>query len=130
MGILGLVAHPIRRAGGAFLLDLLLVVIFAAIGRRSHDESGAVTGVAATAGPFAIGLVVGWLTTLAVRRSAPLDVNSGLTVWFATVFVGMVLRVVTGRGIALSFVIVAAVVLGLFLLGWRFVAGRLARRRT
>lgn len=123
-------AHPIRRAVGAFVLDVLLVVLFAAIGRRSHDESGAAAGVLSTAGPFLAGLVLGWVVSLAVRRSAPVSVNSAVSVWFATVFFGMVLRVLTGRGIAVSFVIVASVVLAVFLLGWRWAAGFIARRRT
>ncbi|MFC6713807.1 DUF3054 domain-containing protein [Branchiibius cervicis] len=123
-------AHPIRRAVGAFVLDVLLVVLFAAIGRRSHDESGAAAGVLSTAGPFLAGLVLGWVVSLAVRRSAPVSVNSAVSVWFATVFFGMVLRVLTGRGIAVSFVIVASVVLAVFLLGWRWAAGFIARRLT
>ena len=123
-------AHPIRRAVGAFVLDVLLVVLFAAIGRRSHDESGAAAGVLSTAGPFLAGLVLGWVVSLAVRRSAPVSVSSAVSVWFATVFFGMVLRVLTGRGIAVSFVIVASVVLAVFLLGWRWAAGFIARRRT
>lgn len=118
----------IPRAVGALLLDALLVLVFAAIGRTSHDESGAVAGVLTTAGPFLIGLLVGWLTVLAVRRSAPLGVSAGVTVWFATVVVGMVLRVATGRGIAVSFIIVAGIVLAAFLLGWRWAAGFVARR--
>ena len=123
-------AHPIRRAVGAFVLDVLLVVLFAAIGRRSHDESGAAAGVLSTAGPFLAGLVLGWVVSLAVRRSAPVSVNSAVSVWFATVFFGMVLRVLTGRGIAVSFVIVASVVLAVFLLGWRWAAGFIARRTS
>lgn len=121
--------RPTSRAVGAFVLDVLFVVLFAAIGRRSHEESGAIQGVFTTAGPFLAGLVLGWVVSLAVRRSAPLTVNAAVTVWFATVFFGMVLRVVTGRGIAVSFVIVASIVLAVFLLGWRFAAGWLARHR-
>ena len=128
-GILGHMTGSIPRAVGAFLLDALLVLLFAAIGRRSHDESGAAAGVLTTAGPFLAGLVLGWVVSLAVRRSAPLSVNSAVTVWFATVFFGMVLRVVTGRGIAVSFIIVASIVLAVFLLGWRWAAGLIARRR-
>lgn len=122
--------RSLPRAIGAFLLDALLVILFAAIGRRSHDESGAAAGVLSTAGPFLAGLVLGWAVSLAVRRSAPLSVHSAVSVWFATVFFGMVLRVLTGRGIAVSFVIVASVVLAVFLLGWRWAVGFIARRRT
>lgn len=121
--------RSLPRAISAFLLDALLVILFAAIGRRSHDESGAAAGVLSTAGPFLAGLVLGWVVSLAVRRSAPVSVNAAVTVWFATVFFGMILRVLTGRGIAVSFVIVASIVLAVFLLGWRWAAGFIARRR-
>jgi Protein of unknown function (DUF3054) len=40
----------------------------------------------------------------------------------------MLLRVATGAGTAFSFVVVATLVLGVFLLGWRALAA-LARRR-
>ena len=45
-------------------------------------------------------------------------------VWVASVAGGMLLRRVTGEGTAVSFVVVATVVLGAALLGWRAVAGR------
>ena len=43
------------------------------------------------------------------------------TTWMQMI-VGMLLRVVSGQGIQVSFVIVAAVVLAAFLLGWRAVS--------
>jgi FtsH-binding integral membrane protein len=107
-----------------FIADAVVVVVFAAIGRRSHAESGAVTGVAVTAWPFLTGLVLGWAAVLAVRRSWPSSVRAGVPVWVVTVVAGMVLRHVTGKGTAASFVVVAAVFLGLFLLGWRAIWAR------
>lgn len=117
------------RAPLAGLLDAVAIGIFAAVGRASHDESNAVLGVLITAWPFLAGAAVGWLIALAVRRSAPVTVQSGLIVWIATVVGGMLLRQATDRGTALSFIIVATIVLGVLLLGWRAVAGLLARRR-
>jgi hypothetical protein len=46
-------------------------------------------------------------------------------VW--TLVIGMVVRAATGVGIAIAFVIVAAVVLAALLIGWRAVLGRLSR---
>ncbi len=69
----------------------------------------------------------GWLITRAWRRPLPL-VPTGIGIWLSTVAAGMVLRVVSGQGIAFTFVIVALVFLGLTLLGWR-AAARLARSR-
>jgi hypothetical protein len=41
----------------------------------------------------------------------------------------MVLRVVSGQGTALAFILVALAFLGLFLLGWRLACGYLLRLR-
>jgi len=119
----------VRAAVVAFVLDVGLVLLFAAVGRRSHAESGAVLGVLRTAWPFLAGLVLGWVVALGWRRTAPLGVRDALPVWVLTVAGGMLLRVATGAGTALSFVVVATVVLGVFLLGWRALAA-LARRRA
>jgi hypothetical protein len=43
------------------------------------------------------------------------------------VVLGMVLRVVSGQGTAVAFIGVALAFLGLFLLGWRLVAGLASR---
>ncbi len=112
-----------------FLADSLLVVLFAAIGRRSHEESDGLAGVVVTAWPFLAGVVIGWLAVLAVRRSWPARVRDGVPVWVATVAAGMLLRHVTGKGTAASFVVVATAFLGLFLLGWRAVRVLVAQKR-
>jgi hypothetical protein len=52
-----------------------------------------------------------------------------VSAWLGTVALGMALRVVSGQGTAVSFVIVALIFLGLFLLGWRLLARLAARRR-
>jgi hypothetical protein len=113
------------------LVDIVLVVVFAAIGRATHDGDvlgpfGA--GLATTAWPFLVALGLGWLVARAWR--APLaPVRTGLIVWLVMVVVGMVLRAVSGQGVAVAFVIVAAITLGLFLVGWRAVARLASRRR-
>ncbi len=109
----------------AALVDIALVLVFVAIGRRNHDESSALAGLVSTAWPFLGGLAVGWLAARAWRRPGGL-VPEGIIVWLATVLVGMLLRAVSGQGTALSFVLVATAVLGAFLLGWR-AAWRAAR---
>ncbi|MCC8927880.1 DUF3054 domain-containing protein [Rhodococcus sp. BGS-1C] len=109
----------------AAVVDLVLVVVFCAIGRRSHDEANAVAGLATTAWPFVTGAVVGWVATWALYRDkfdAYLIVPTGIVVWVSTVAVGMILRVVSGQGTAFSFVLVASTVLAIFLFGWRALA--------
>ncbi len=46
-------------------VDVLCVLVFCALGRRSHDEGLNITGVATTAWPFLTGTAIGWLATRA-----------------------------------------------------------------
>jgi hypothetical protein len=56
-------------------------------------------------------------------------VRTGLGVWAVTVVGGMLLRLASGQGIAPAFIIVAATVLLVFLVGWRLIAAWVRRRR-
>jgi hypothetical protein len=116
-----------RPATVALLVDVGCVVLFCTIGRRSHAEGITLSGVAETAWPFLTGTGVGWLAARAWRRPTALA-PTGLAVWIATVAVGMVLRKLTGQGIALSFVVVASTVTAILLLGWRGAAAALRGR--
>jgi DUF3054 family protein len=116
-----------RSARLAVLLDVCCVLVFVIIGRASHTKGETLGGIASTAWPFLAGLAAGWIVSRAWRRPfAPRP--AGLIVWLLTVALGMVLRVVSGQGTAVAFIVVALAFLGLFLLGWRLLAGRLARR--
>lgn len=112
----------LARPAVALALDLVLVVVFAAIGRASHDETRPVLGALLTAWPFLVGTAVGWLVVRLMRGRWPLEPGPGVTVWFATLVLGMVLRRLTGEGTAWPFVVVAAVTLAVLLLGWRALA--------
>ena len=110
------------------LVDAAFVVVFVLIGRRSHAEGLDLVGVAQTAWPFLVALAAGWLVARAWRH--PLVVwPTAVVIWATTVIGGMLLRAVSGQGIEVAFVIVAAAVLAVFLLGWRLVAA-LVRRRS
>ncbi|HET7073561.1 MAG TPA: DUF3054 domain-containing protein [Mycobacterium sp.] len=109
--------------------DVVGVLVFCAVGRRSHDEGLSVTGVATTAWPFLSGTVVGWLVSRAWRRPTAV-VPTGVIVWLCTVAVGMGLRKASSAGVAASFVVVAASVTAVLLLGWRAVVGLTRRRRS
>jgi len=109
--------------------DIICVLVFCAVGRRSHDEGLSVTGVATTAWPFLAGTVVGWLASRGWRQPTAV-VPTGVSVWLGTVVVGMVLRKASSAGVAASFVVVAASVTALLLLGWRTVVGLARRRRS
>ena len=102
-------------------IDVACVLVFCAIGRRSHDEGLNVAGIATTAWPFLSGTAVGWLASRAWRRPAAVY-PTGVVVWLCTVALGMLLRKVTAAGVAGSFVVVASTVTAVLLLGWRAIA--------
>ena len=114
---------------GWLAVDVVGVLVFCALGRRSHDEGLNVTGIAATAWPFLSGTAIGWLAARGWRRPTAVA-PTGVVVWLSTVIVGMVLRKATSAGVAASFVVVAATVTALLLLGWRVAVGLTVRRRT
>ncbi|MCV7101139.1 DUF3054 domain-containing protein, partial [Mycobacterium palustre] len=111
---------------GSLFADVLAVLLFCALGRRSHAEGLSVTGVATTAWPFLAGTLVGWLVSRAWRRPTRVA-PTGVIVWLCTVALGMVLRKATSAGVAASFVVVAASVTAALLLGWRAAVGLAAR---
>ena len=110
-----------RGARIAIVFDVCCVLIFVIIGRANHTKGEALVGIASTSWPFLCGLAAGWLGSRGWRR--PLALRPvGLAAWLGTVALGMVLRVVSGQGTALPFIIVALAFLGLFMLGWRVIA--------
>ena len=125
-------ASPVGRAATVALVDLLLVAVFAAIGRASHDEGLGVPGLVQTAGPFVVGWLVGWVLValFPAARVHPRGLPAGALVWVATVVVGMLVRHATGGGVQTSFVVVTTIVLAVFLLGWRAVARLVTRSRS
>ena len=103
------------------VLDVACVLVFVIIGRASHTKGESLAGIASTSWPFLAGLGLGWLAARGWRR--PLAIRpEGLVIWLATVALGMILRVVSGQGTAVAFIIVALAFLALFLLGWRLLA--------
>lgn len=116
----------------AAVADILFVVIFALLGRRSHEEGLDVGGLFTTAWPFLAGLAAGWAITYGLYRDkfdALLPVPTGAIVWLSTLVLGMLLRVVSDQGTAFSFILVAASFLALFLIGWRAIYQAVRKRR-
>lgn len=117
-----------RRLAIAVGLDVFVVVLFVAIGRRNHDEEPGLIGVLATAAPFLIGLVLAWALVRAWRH--PAGFTTGLVIWPLTVLAGMIVRrLAFGDGTATAFVVVATLFLGAGLVGWRAALNAVERRR-
>jgi hypothetical protein len=112
----------VTLAAGA---DVLAVLVFAAVGRDSHAEVVDALGMLTTAAPFLLGLVLGWLVVRAWH--APLRLPVGVAVWTGVVIVGLGVRVAFTHRLPLTFVLIAAASLAIFLLGWRAVACLIAR---
>jgi len=108
------------------LVDLLLVGVFAVVGRLSHYGTLTAGGWWITAWPFLAGTLVAWAVLTATRRP-PALVISGVVVWLGALVGGMLLRRASDQGTATSFVVVATLVLGALLVLPR--VGARARRR-
>lgn len=112
----------------ALILDAVFVLVFAVIGRASHQEDPG--GFLITAWPFLVALLLGHLIAalLPARLRRPWSLLWGVVVWIVTVVGGILLRLVSGDTAQIAFVIVATLTLGLLVVGWRAVAALLRRR--
>ena len=79
-------------------VDLLLVGVFAVVGRLSHYGSLTVAGWWETAWPFLAGTLLAWVVLRWPRP--PAAVTSGVVVWLVALVGGMVLRQASGQGTA------------------------------
>ena len=126
-----------RSVVGALTADAAAVLLFAAAGRSSHAEALTPAGVLTTAWPFLAGGAVGWLAVRARRHQWPTTHEGpivrtaleGSVVALSAVAGGMLLRRATGAGTDAAFVVVATLVLGALVVGWRL-GWSLLRRRS
>lgn len=119
----------LRSTLPAFVLDALLIIVFAMLGRSSHTLELTAMGVLETAWPFLVGLAVSWIGAV-VWRAPVAPIRAGLPLWVGTVAIGMLIRALTGAGTALPFVLVATGTIGLMLVGWRALSAVIRRMRT
>ena len=106
------------------LIDVVAVLVFVVIGRRSHEEANSISGLLQTAAPFLIAVVLSWLVVALTKPSGSLV--PALATWVITVSVGMLLRnLVFGEGTAVSFIIVTTITLFVLIVGARLMAARI-----
>ena len=96
------------------VVDVVAVVVFVAIGRRNHNEGTALSGIIGVAAPFLIALGISWVGLRTWRE--PFNRASLAATWVITVVIGLLLRrLIFDRGIAIAFIIVATITLGVLL---------------
>lgn len=110
-------------------VDAALIVVFATLGRQSHEHGLTVAGIAGTAAPFLLALLA-----MASMTRYPETFNrfwpQGVMTWLGVVAFGLALRVIFGATAAMPFIIVTLVTLGALLLGRRAVTRLIAGRRA
>lgn len=104
------------------VIDLVIVVFFAANGRSAHGGIQGVDDVMRVAWPFLLALVVAWMIVGGISRGAPRTLATGAIVWLVTLAGGVLVRGASGAGTALPFILVSAGFLALTLFGWRLLA--------
>ena len=122
---------PRPSPAATIVIDAALVVVFCVLGGLSHSlgEPDAVARIVFSIWPFLAALIVVHAVALATNVDAS-RVVPGTLVWLVTFGGGMALRALTGQGTAWAFVIVAAVTLAVFLIGWRLINVVVQRRRS
>jgi hypothetical protein len=110
----------------AFAADVVAVIVFAAVGRASHAESGDLLGLLGTLAPFAVGLAAAWATP--VVRARPAGLRAGLVVLAGTAVLGLLVRFAFTERMPLSFAVVSVLSLAVLMLGWRSLSLVVARR--
>ncbi|AEQ07474.1 DUF3054 domain-containing protein [Corynebacterium pseudotuberculosis] len=110
-----------------FCYDVIAVLAFAVLARAAHGGLG-IFQILDTWWPFLIGTALGWLL---IRAQNPLSLRHGVVVWIATAAAGLLVWGIRhGQVPHWSFMIVATVMSGILLLGWRAVAGKIKHSQS
>ncbi len=110
------------------LLDLAVVLAFAAIGRASHAEALDPSQLFRTAAPFVLATLMAWVL-LVMRPGLVAGWRQAALVWGTTLVLGMLFRAMLGQGVQPSFVAVAGSVLLAGMAGWRVLSYAALRAR-
>ena len=110
-------------------MDLLVVVVFAIVGRISHARELNFTGFLATAWPFLVACLVAWAIITLISADG-YGAQAGAIVWLVTLLGGLALRITAGDTAAIAFVSVAALFQLAGFAGWRLLAWLWRRRRA
>lgn len=103
-------------------MDIVGVILFAAIGRGSHSEALGFVDILMTAMPFLLALAFAWIIVAITGMSrvylfAPTRFwIAGVLIWVLTVIGGIGFRLMAGDTATGMFVPITAVTLGVFIL--------------
>ncbi len=112
------------------IADLICVLALALGGKSSHEPGDSDWVVLTIVWPFAAAVLLAHLLLVWRHRPARRPWPEGVVVLAVTYAAGMVLRGLSGRGLAPGFLVVAALFLALTMLGWRLAALLVVRRRA
>ena len=112
------------------IADLVCVLVFAMAGKTSHEASTSDWVVLAIVWPYALSVVLAHAALLIRGRPTRRVWPEGVILLSATYVLGTLLRVISGRGIAGGFLVVALLFLALTMLGWRTIIRLATRRRA
>lgn len=111
------------------LADLVCVLALALGGRSTHEPDETAWVVLVIAWPFAVAAILAHVGLIRADRRSTRVWPEGVVIVAVTYALGMLLRALSGRGLATGFLVVAALFLTATMLGWRLVVGLAARRR-
>lgn len=124
---------PANNSRIAVVWDAVAVLVFAILARLAHNTDAdpfTVGNVLNTYWPFLIGSLIGGAVMFTAGRDLRRVVPSGIVVWIVTVVVGLgIWGIRNGAVPHWSFILVATVMSGIVLLGWRAIAGKFAKKR-
>ncbi|MEJ5920306.1 MULTISPECIES: DUF3054 domain-containing protein [unclassified Corynebacterium] len=116
------------------IADAIAVLIFAILARLAHNsplDPFTIPNILDTYWPFLIGALVGLGLCVATKSEAEDLGTGGILVWIATVAVGLgIWWLRNGQMPHWSFVMVATIASGILLMGWRFIARIVGKKKT
>lgn len=117
-----------------FIADVLAIAVFALLARIAHQTEEMplnFVGWLSTLWPFVIGVIVAAAVLAAAKWAGERLWPSGVVAWVITVVVGLVIWGIRNAAVPhWSFIIVATVMSGILMLGWRVIARVVLRRRV
>lgn len=122
--------QPTTRWIGPLVADLVCLLAFAIGGKGSHEAGDSDWVVLVIVWPYAVAAGVAHAGLVARGRPTRRAWPEGVVVLAVTYALGMLLRAVSGRGLAPGFLVVAGLYLAVTMLGWRGLVQFATRRRA